>query len=166
MLDNFFINGYQIFNEPQLGSMINTTGLTWKKEHNHNYVQNATPLLEAGLTNIHYAIAKKYVEPCFSEYEMLGHKMWEGVDEYSTFYHNDLVEGPNMFFLLYFSDMDCLQEGAIYFKQNTGEEFKYYPKKYDLIAVNCSTQFQHKADKTKHERILTDYNFYVKGLTD
>jgi len=108
------------------------------------------------LHQIHLYIAKNIVEPYFKDYTIEKRRIWEGVNNDATVWHNDLREGPNCFFLLYHSNMK--DDGAIYFKTKNSE-VKIYPTEGMLIGVNCKNNFLHRAEKSKNKRIVSSYFF-------
>jgi hypothetical protein len=161
-IKNFFDNGFCSLFDYELAQEINLKTINWKYEggEKNDFVPEKNSFLDAELLNVHMKIAEKYVDKYFSEYHVKKRRIWKGVNEDATFWHNDLREGPNCFFLLYFSNMEKINEGAVYFKSGK-KEFKIYPKPGTLIAVNCSENFFHKADFTDKERIQASFCFDI-----
>lgn len=70
---------------------------------------------------------------------------WKGVDLGTDRWHNDSIEGSNTAFLLYFADTSEENGGGIQFRTLGSEDYyTVYPKKYDIIAMDQSDQFQHR----------------------
>ena len=160
----FYVNGFQLFDVSELISDTHLENRIWEYEGgvNGDYHLSAEDpfyvLQNSWLLNIHFEISKRFVEPSYKNFTIEKRRLWEGVNDDATKWHNDLREGPNCFFLLYFSDLDTIKEGAIHFK-NSSDEWKIYPKRGLLAAVNCMPEFLHKADKTSCERIVSSFYF-------
>lgn len=161
---DFYNNGFQIFDLSDAIIDINLENRHWEYEGrvNGDYhlskLDSFYPLQESWLLGLHYEISKRFVEPSFKTFTIEKRRLWKGVNKDATVWHNDGREGPNCFFLLYFSDMESLKEGAVHFKNKT-KEWKVYPNRGKLAAVNCLPEFLHKADQTKHERIIASFYF-------
>jgi hypothetical protein len=56
--------------------------------------------------------------------------------------------------------MNVETNGAVYFR-NKKEEFKVYPKKGMLVAVNCLNNFEHKAEIPNCKRIVASFYFDI-----
>jgi len=159
MYTDFYTKGHQVFNEPELASQIPIEQIQWMYEGDFggdNHPSNNIGLLEAMLEHIHHQIELKYIAPYFEKYSVDKRRIWEGVNNDATSWHNDLNEGPNCFFLLYFSDM--VDDGSIGFKNKNNEWF-YYPKRGTMVAVNCAKQFLHKATKSAQKRVISSFCF-------
>jgi hypothetical protein len=58
--------------------------------------------------------------------------------------------------------MTLYDEGAFVTKLPTGEEFRHCPEYGDLIIVdNTSCSILHKAEYTKHRRVIASFDFRV-----
>jgi hypothetical protein len=159
---DFFKNGFQIFDGSLYSNQIDVTNIDWEYEggiHNDYHPSNNKEIINSILYSIHYQLATDIVEPNFENYTVDKRRMWEGVNLDATNWHNDLSEGPNCFFLLYHSEM--IKDGFIHFR-NKCEEFTVVPKPGVLIAVNCENGFEHRADKSKQQRVISSYCFNVK----
>lgn len=76
---------------------------------------------------------------------------WEGVNLGSTFWHNDSIENFDFNALYYFDDTYEDIGGSIEFKFGE-KEIKIFPKINDLILINQSGKFLHKASKSNKQR--------------
>lgn len=162
--EEFFENRFQIFDISESVSDVQLNNRIWEYEGGINGDYHLSEqdsfysTQDSWLLSLHYEIAMQFVETSFSKYTIEKRRLWEGVNKDSSVWHNDLKEGPNCFFLLYFSNLEHLKEGAIYFK-NKCQKWSFYPSVGKLLAVNCVPEFMHKADQTKHERIVASFYF-------
>lgn len=158
MLSNdFYNNGFQIFDGKKYTQHIDVAKIQWEYEggiDNDYHPKNNRDLIDAGLLTIHCEILNDIVPNAV----MRKRRIWEGVNLDATSWHNDYGEGPNCFFLLYFSNMDTATNGAVYFR-NTVDEWKIYPKDGMLVAVNCLNNFEHRAEKANCTRIIASFYF-------
>lgn len=160
--NDFHKKGYQIFDGVKYFNQINIENIDWVYEggvDNDYHPSKNLDEINSFLLNIHYQIAVDILEGNVKNYTIEKRRIWEGVNKDASIWHNDLKEGPNCFFLLYHSDM--IDDGFIHFK-NEDEEFTLVPKKGLLVAVNCDTKFQHKADFSKNKRIISSYFFNLE----
>jgi hypothetical protein len=157
--DDFYTKGFQIFDGTKYIEYIDTTSIVWEYEggaNNDYHPANNKDLINSCLLSMHYEILNDIVPNAIIEKR----RLWEGVNIEATHWHNDYKEGPNCFFLLYFTDMDNSTKGAVYFR-NTIEEHKIYPKKGMLVAVNCLNNFEHKAELANCTRIVASFYFNI-----
>lgn len=159
----FFTNGFQVFELPDLAAQLDLDRVVWRYEggvDGDNHPVDSDGFLGTALYSLHQQITLQIIEPSFGDFEIDKRRLWEGVNKNASKWHNDGAEGPNCFFLLYFSDMSAVGEGAIWFKCQD-KEWKIHPKYGTLIAVNCESQFLHRAEQTKHTRILAGFCYNV-----
>lgn len=155
--DDFYNNGFQIFDGKKYTRHIDVSEIQWEYEgglNNDYHPKNNADIIDAGLLAIHCEILDDIVPNAV----MRKRRIWEGVNLDATRWHNDYNEGPNCFFLLYFSNMDDTTNGAVYFR-NKIKEWKIYPKFGTLVAVNCLNNFEHRAEKSNRERIIASFYF-------
>ena len=155
--DDFYTKGFQIFDGTKYTELIDLSDVTWEYEggvNNDYHTANNKEYYNIQLLNIHYELQNDIV----SNSIIRKRRLWEGVNLDATNWHNDYREGPNCFFLLYFSDMDEHKGGAVFFR-NSFEEYKLYPQKGMLVAVNCLNNFQHKAEKSNCQRVVASFYF-------
>ena len=95
--------------------------------------------------------------------------IWNGTSSGSDVWHNDLIEGANVFFLLYFTDMELGSGGEIMFRnmeENKRVTCFHLPKKYDLILGSQDLKFQHRVEdfrKPSMQRITLNFGFNIKN---
>lgn len=114
------------------------------------------------LSLAHEYISRKYVAPFFSKVEMGYRSIWEGSDIPTTKWHNDLIEGSNLFFMYYLTDV--FNEGEICFRCNNIETGKLQPKKYMLLMGSQELFVEHKVNLTTDTRIACNFGFNVKWI--
>jgi len=159
LTDDFYTKGFQIFDGAKYTAYIDVSEIIWEYEggiNNDYHPANNKELIDSCLLSMHYEILNDIIPTA----TIKKRRIWEGVNIDATQWHNDYVEGPNCFFLLYFSDMNPDTGGAVYFRNNK-EEFKVYPKKGMLVAVNCLNNFEHKAEIPNCKRIVTSFYFDI-----
>jgi hypothetical protein len=76
---------------------------------------------------------------------------WRGIDNKTDVWHTDHIEGSNLAFLMYLTDMDESTGGGIQIKRaNSSNYATIYPKKYDIVVLNQNgDQFRHKVINLK-----------------
>jgi hypothetical protein len=157
LTDEFYTNGFQVFDGKKYISHLDFSQTEWEYEGGKNndfHPKNNKDFIDSSLLTIHYEILTDIVPNA----TIRKRRLWEGVNADAFNWHNDYGEGPNCFFLLYFSDMNETRGGAVFFR-NTKQEWKIYPQKGLLVAVNCLNNFQHKAEKANCERIVASFYF-------
>lgn len=158
MNTDFYEKGFQIFDGSKYLEYIDIHSIEWEYEggiNNDYHPKNNKDFYETILYHIHMDISETFVpEP----HGVNKRRLWRGVNKDATVWHNDLREGPNCFFLLYFSDMRQYNEGAVWFR-NGEKEWRIVPYPGLLVAVNCEKQFEHKAESTNKERIIASFAF-------
>jgi len=95
--------------------------------------------------------------------------IWNGTEQSSCNWHNDLLEGANVFFLLYFTDMDPNNGGEIMFRnmeENKRITAFHMPRKYDVILASQDLKFEHRVEHFRApcvERITMNFGFNIKN---
>lgn len=95
--------------------------------------------------------------------------IWNGTELSICRWHNDLKEGPNLFFLLYLTDMDPDCGGEIEFRSTHTKEVtgSILPKKYDVVIGSQELDWEHQVGVFKcgpMERITCNFGFYVSWI--
>ena len=134
MLDSFFVNGFQVFQEPLL-----------------LYVDD-----------ISVAIQKKYLSPIWSSIKLIEFGMTDGIkeDDYITRWHNDSKWGMNLTCLYYIDTMTPETGGSISIRNGIAEE-TIYPSAGTLIIMSQEKHVQHKVEYTEARRRVINADFYV-----
>jgi len=73
-------------------------------------------------------------------------ELWDGTEPTSCEWHNDLVEGWNLFALIYFNDMDPENGGSVSFKTPADDVYTVYPKYGTCVFVNMEPWYFHKVE--------------------
>lgn len=157
LTNDFYENGFEIFNGKKYSFFMDVSQIEWEYEggiNNDYHSKNNREFIEKSLLTIHFSIQNDIVPNSI----IRKRRLWEGVNNDAVNWHNDYGEGPNCFFLLYFSDMNETTGGAVFFR-NKFQEWKLYPQKGLLVAVNCLNNFEHKAEKANQERIVASFYF-------
>ena len=158
MLSNdFYENGFQVFDGIKYTKDLNIDEIVWEYEggiNNDYHPANNKEYINSYLLTVHYQIFNDIVPNA----TIRKRRLWKGVNLDATNWHNDYREGPNCFFLLYYSNMDENTNGAVYFR-NKLEEWKLYPQKGMLVAVNCLNNFEHKAEIPNSKRVVASFYF-------
>jgi hypothetical protein len=157
-------NGFVILEEPDIVTLVNVDLIDFAWEDQYNFTENTpknyTEELNSSLFFIHNYLAQKYVAPYASEYSVLHRTIWEGLSLSTDFWHNDWSDGYNLFFLLYFTNMN--NEGALWIRNQDGEK-RIVPKAGTLVAVNNvkNNYWDHKAESSKNKRVAANFRFNV-----
>ena len=116
------------------------------------------------LDSIHLSLADNYVSKIFTSYELLNNGLWDGVDSGSSDWHNDQTSrGFNSNILVYIDDNRVYNNYIMV--TNGAEEFKIQPQSNQLVWLNQSSCFKHKAIHTSGPRRLLSFEFFVEDLT-
>lgn len=102
-------------------------------------------------------IAKTYVEPFFPNYTKGYQYIWNKSESKTMVWHNDLVEGYNLFFLYYMNDVT--DGGEIQFRVNGIETGMIQPRKHLLVMASQELHVEHKVNYTPQPRIVSNYGF-------
>lgn len=111
------------------------------------------------LENAHRYIAENYVYPIFGQSELGYKSIWEGTDTPSLKWHNDLVEGSNLFFMYYLTTVN--NSGELCFRVNGIETGKIQPKKHLLVMGSQEAHVEHKVNPTTELRIACNFGFSI-----
>ena len=166
-LNSFFLNGYvtgKFFedisayqecyfpncNDPNIGEDI-------------QFVDTTT---SADLDRLHKLVGEKIVSKIFEKYKLQGKGMWEGVDQGSSVWHNDFIDGKNMNTnILVYIDSTKEQDNSIEIKDTTIDTYnKLLPEQNDFVWLNQSLNFRHKATHNGGRRRVLSFEFLVDGL--
>ncbi len=161
-LDDFFVKGYytDILSIDIASEFSNYVFADCRVSDSMHIAQD----VKARLNELHLYLAENYVSKIFSSYKTLGNGMWDNVDNGSDTWHNDLSDGKllNSNILLYIDD-NRLYNNSIMVR-NKIEEFKIQPQPNQLIWLNQSTCFEHKAVHNSGSRRLLSFEFFIDGL--
>lgn len=136
----------------------------WEPKYNlrENVPINKIDEIDRLLYILHLEIQKKYLINNVKCSKILNRRLWEGFTEETDIWHNDIEDGPNVFFLLYFDDMAKTNDGALWVK-NDHEVVRIVPVPGTLVALNQENRsFLHKAEKSESRRITASFEFTVE----
>jgi hypothetical protein len=106
-------------------------------------------------------IQNKYVQPIFGKNKKGYKALWNKSESSSMQWHNDLKEGPNLFFLYYLNDIQ--NGGEIKFRVY-GIETGYLQAKRGLLVMGSQeSHVEHKVEPTEETRIVANFGFYVSS---
>lgn len=162
-LQDFFIKGFQIFDgKPYHDFLQPTVDITEFKSFAGDEYHPSTneELIKIMLLQMHLQIAEDIVEKYFQTYVIGRRKLWEGVNPGALKWHNDFKDHTNTFFLLYHNDTSEETGGAINFRYN-GVEEKIYPQAGTLIFFNSENNFEHRAENSIKQRVVSSYYFDI-----
>lgn len=104
-------------------------------------------------------LQEKYVTPFFGKSEKGYNYIWSNNEKSAQEWHNDLIEGPNLFFLYYLNDV--YTDGEIRFRVNGVETGNLQPRLGLLVMGSQESHVEHKAEPSTETRIVSNYAFYV-----
>lgn len=102
-------------------------------------------------------IGETYVSEFFPKYTTGYKLLWNKSDSYTMDWHNDLVEGCNLFFLYYLTDVT--EGGELCFRVNGVETGCIQPRKNMLVMGSQESHVEHKVNYTPQTRIVSNYGF-------
>jgi len=94
-------------------------------------------------------IGDKILNPIFGSYQAGRILFWDRVSDDSTVWHNDHIEGYNLFALVYFDTMTPGIGGQIHIRNPQGQVSSHLPVRGDCIVVNMKPGYDHRADQTR-----------------
>jgi hypothetical protein len=158
-INSFLEKGFAIFNVPDLIdlSAFNIINV----ELNDDLINDFSATEQAALDDFVNYVSQNFVKSLYKDFKVVYYSIWDGVDQGSTVWHNDNVEGFDFNVLYYFDNTDPVVGGCIEFRYPDGEH-KIYPKSGDLIFINQKMQFLHRASRsTAHRRVASiEYKVY------
>lgn len=163
---DIFTKGFVILKEPALKEIINFPETFQFINKEERLRDNGVRDLPADITDRFEKVAQllrfKYLEPNWGPTQFRKFITWDGVDKDNQYWHTDVFEDMNVFFLYYFDDTFAETGGGIQFK--VGDQiFSHQPKSGDLIMVSNKRGFFHKADATSIRRRVASFDFMVTG---
>ena len=160
-LDDFFVKGY--YTEVFCNNIaLEFSNYDFTNCNSANRMQ-VPEQVQQRLDSIHLSLADNYVSKIFTSYELLNNGLWDGVDSGSSDWHNDQKSrGFNSNILVYIDDNRVYNNYIMV--TNGAEEFKIQPQPNQLVWLNQSSCFKHKAIHTSGPRRLLSFEFFVEGL--
>tara|TARA_R110002073_G_scaffold276057_1_gene439910 strand:- start:300 stop:794 length:495 start_codon:yes stop_codon:yes gene_type:complete len=159
LVPELLISGYKIFNDKEILYLISDvppiSSWTIKPDTSGTY----TPAEKINLEPAHDYIKDNYVDKYFNNSTKGYNNIWNSTEESSMLWHNDLVEGPNLFFMYYLNDV--INNGEICFRINGEETGKIKPKKGLLLMGSQELYVEHKVNHTDETRVVCNFGFYV-----
>lgn len=166
-ISDIYTKGFVKLQEPAGLDIINIDRyrlLNVEERSRDNTANDISPELALGLSTFAQYIKAAYVDPEWPDNRYNKFIVWEGVDRDNQGWHTDMFEGYDLFFLYYMTDNSPETGGWVEFKWSAGEE-RHYPKAGDLIMVNNSRGFWHRAGASTIPRKVASFDFNV-GLCD
>jgi hypothetical protein len=156
------IGFYRLY-EPSALDIINIDEfrlLNVEERSRDNMIKDVQPELSTRLTTVAYYFKTQYIDPVWDNARYNKFTIWEGVDRDNQGWHTDFFEGYDLFMLYYLDDTFEESGGHIEFKWATGE-YKYQPKRGDLLLVNNLRGFWHRAGSSTITRRVASFDFNV-----
>lgn len=117
-------------------------------------------IIDKKLLVLHHEIAREYLEPYVTSYRLLHRNIWEGVILNADKWHSDSYERPDLFFLLYFNDLN--HEGALCVRREELES-RIEIQRGTLVAIeNNDPKFEHKVEPFVNKRVAACFRFAVE----
>jgi hypothetical protein len=164
-INDFRTKGYAKFSEIDLANMVDIDKVVFhyhEERLRDNFKDNLPVEVVKQMELVKVYLTQKYIDAAFKNYEFMNYVVAEGVDADSSIWHNDGFEGGSVFFLFYFDDQHEETAGEVEFRWPNGGHAKYYPKKGDLILLNQTPGFFHRASKSKIPRRLSSFTYNVE----
>lgn len=153
-INSYLINGFTHTYDKEIANLIGELPPLneWKTEScGVNYPENIdlNPAMDY--------IAEKYVKAFFTNYEKGYKRIWNKPENKSMEWHNDLIEGYNLFFLYYLNDV--YKDGEICFRVNGKETNKIQPRRHLLVMGSQASNVEHKVNYTSEDRMVVNFGF-------
>lgn len=163
-IENFLSIGYFLDETPNI-DLSDFYGIDIKNCNSINEKFWIGENYEKKLEEISIHLSKKYIEKIFKNYKRLECGLWEGVDEGSSKWHNDWIDGDgfNSNILIYLDDNTTENGNSVEIR---GLDFHHvlYPKSGQLLWLNQKPIFEHKATHTSGQRRLLSFEFLIEDL--
>ena len=172
MLPNIYeeltLNGFCKINDVSAFVHLEKYNFTWIKNQSETYyfdtILDSTLIKTLSLT--HKLIGEKYFQSV-GNYITTTNSIWNGIDEGTLRWHNDLLFGSNIAVLFYFNTLTKLTGEELGVRnKTTQEEVVIYPTQYDIVILNQDLIWEHKVNQLKTEisRIVAHFDFYIPLL--
>jgi len=167
MLNEFNTKGFIKLSEPTGLDLIdiNRFRLPNTEERLRDNTKNdVDPELTQRLELFAHYLKTKYIDPIWPTSKYNKFIAFEGVDKDNQGWHTDMVEKYDMFFLYYFDDTHKSTGGSVEFKWKIKDHediATVQPKAGDLILVNNSRGFWHRANPTSIQRRVVSFDFNI-----
>jgi hypothetical protein len=129
-----------------------------------NTKNDVDPELAVRMDTFACYLQTKYINPIWPKNKYNKFIAFEDVDKDNQGWHTDMFEKYDMFFLYYLDDTHEATGGSIHFKwKTTGieETYSFQPKAGDLVLVNNSKGFWHRAESTSIKRRVVSFDFNI-----
>ena len=148
-----------------LAPAIDNIKWTQDKELNYRYIYNDENIEDALSKTMKY-LGDKYVTLIDKNFKLGCKSIWNGTEISNCEWHNDLIEGPNLFFLMYYTNMEKNCGGEIEFRKAETKEVtgSILPKRHDVVIGSQKLSWEHRVAPFKcknMERITANFGFYV-----
>jgi hypothetical protein len=174
LLSNLMIKGHYRFNDPSLFKFLDKSleNVIWNKpveKDPYFFTTEITEDIDKALILTSNLLGNNIVSLIDNDYKEGYKYIWNGTELSICRWHNDLKEGPNIFFLLYLTDMNPECGGEIEFRSTHTKEVtgSILPKKYDVVIGSQELDWEHRVGAFKcgpMERITCNFGFYVKWI--
>jgi hypothetical protein len=167
MIKDIYTKGFVKLSEPEALDMIRIDDFrlpNTEERLRDNTKNDVDPKLAERLDALGYYLKTKYIDPEWTDNTYNKFIAFEGVDSDNRGWHTDMFEDYDVFFLYYFDDTHEATGGAIHFKWRTdaGEEtYSFQPKAGDLVLINNTKGFWHRADATSIKRRVVSFDFTI-----
>lgn len=163
---DIYTKGFVLLKEPVISELINFPPNFQFINKEERLRDNGSLDLPADMTVRFEKVAQilrfKYLEPNWGHTQFRKFITWDGVDKDNQYWHTDVFEDMNVFFLYYFDDTFPETGGGIHFKAKD-QIYSLQPKAGDLIMISNKRGFFHKADATSIRRRVASFDFMVSG---
>lgn len=165
LLQELKAHGHVVLDGSRLVKLIDAEHIEFGFENGkskENIAVSHTEDLELAMSVIHHELAREFIEPCTDNFQVSTRLLWESSPAHHKRWHNDSTEKNNdMFFLLYFTDHRESDDGALRFRNQTGEH-RYVPFPGLLIAMeNSDPRWSHMVETSTTRRIVASLGFKI-----
>lgn len=87
------------------------------------------------------------------------YNVWDGVDSDSATWHNDALEGGNIFMLLYFDNVPEDKGGKLSIKMNDEIVTSLHPQRGDIVFISNEPNVYHIVERSSIKRRLANLTF-------
>lgn len=163
-IENFFLHGYYL--DENLGmDFSDYKSMNFKDCNDKDEDSWLDKRYLSDLKKIQEFFADRYISSIFTNYELKDCGMWEGVDDGSSKWHNDYLDGDtfNSNILVYLDD-NTIENGNSIEVRGPGFTHKLYPKANQLIWLNQKRIFEHRATHSSGRRRILSFEYFIPEL--
>jgi hypothetical protein len=165
VVDALISKGFYKFDASELLSRVDISNVTWVEDDAPNvFIPMDDETLDDQLREFNSNLIEMFGN-AFATVTTGKIELWDGTEPTSCEWHNDLIEGWNLFALIYFNEAVPNNGGAVMFKSIIDDsEYIVYPSYGTCVLVNMQPWYFHRVvPQVKHQqRVVLNICYNIK----